>query len=276
MLFTISDIMTILTVAYMINFELTGKCSMSTYHYYVAFDSVLIACSCILAVFTTSGRRYWDSFAGVFRFLAMLIIFVLLGVFLGYQALRHWSTDFPEWNPPDTRTRNDSTLLLPASCFLDPSLIATRSPYAGALDEQKMSRIGWPVRTYELPEIWIYIFLVVTFVGASIAYAYNWLYKCKYRSNPFITLRGFDMRWLWAITLLPCLGTYFFCAWHIFRLRQWARLSGWMRDESEDDWSSVGQLLPLLTLLLLLTSGFDYELLARNNRYEYDMNRSVN
>ena len=142
-LFTVSDSMTVLAVAYIFNFMATGKCKMCTYHYYVALDSISVACSTIVTTLLVSGHYYWKSFMSFLRFLASAGIFACLGVLIGCQLEHH--LNFPEWNPPDIKNRSDSALLLPASCFLDPDLIFRDNPYAGRLQNTiQIDRVGKP------------------------------------------------------------------------------------------------------------------------------------
>jgi hypothetical protein len=256
-LFSISDLLTILAVTYILNFWLTGKCVMSTYHYYVALDSVLIACSTTLVTFTTSGHLYWRTWAWIPRFFSAIAIFVILGILLGYQMVKEKDTDFPDWRPP---TRNDSALLLPASCFLDPDLIANDNPYSPnrtmQLTDAQLNQIGRPVKSIRLPELWFYGLLALLFLFAILVASARLLRRCSRSKKQ--TDSGRPNRCILScevVVFLVCLATDIYCAWHINGLRLWASSSGWLKDSSDDEWFSVGQLIPLLALagFLLLT-----------------------
>ncbi|KAF2181133.1 hypothetical protein K469DRAFT_752972 [Zopfia rhizophila CBS 207.26] len=264
-LFALSDASLILTLAYILNFGLSGKCDMSTYHYYVALDSVLLACSTMVVTFTISRFCYFRTFTGVMRFIFMLAIFTLLAVFLGYQMQKNFNTDFPNWVPPKT---NDSTFLLPISCFVDPDLIEYENPYSPNrnfdLDRAQLDRLGQPVRGRELPQLLIYIFLAVSFLLGWFAHGYGSC--CDRQRNRRDTLihnphtqapkrqekriqraslcMGLIYIWVFAV----CTATNIFCTWHISGLRNWARRSGWMGDRSEDIPYSIGQIMPLIAL----------------------------
>lgn len=78
-----SDILTILAAVYGIIFWANGKCRMTVYHYYIALDAILLACSTIAVAFAASGRHFWKTWAGTWRILSTLLIFVYLSIFLG-------------------------------------------------------------------------------------------------------------------------------------------------------------------------------------------------
>lgn len=172
---SISDILAVVAIVYIINFLNTGKCNMSVYHYYVALDSVLLVCSTLVLTFAASQQRqkqkelalylqlqnerqlnpYLQSHghqhagrrpipknkmtltaASIIRFIATTIIFTLMGILLVYQISTHAYTPFPHFMPPDIAATNDSAILLPVSCFFDPDLILKRNPYSLQLKPQ--------------------------------------------------------------------------------------------------------------------------------------------
>ena len=229
---------------------------MSVYHYYVGLDSLLIACSTMVVVFATSGRHYWRTWAAPLRFMIMLVLFVLLGIFLGYQTHKYQDTDFPSWIPPSSDATKDSAILLPVSCFLDPDLIYYSSPYATdrKLDGAKLDRIGRAVKTITLPQFWIYCFLCV---ALTLGFFVNVFESTKHRHQHGKRKRTCVEGLLWAFIFATCFATNVFCAWQIDGLRGWTRRSGWMRDGAEDNMFSIGQLLPLFSLVLILLAGFE-------------------
>lgn len=230
---------------------------MSTYHYYVALDSVLIACSAILAILITSRRRTTP--AGILRWLGTFVILILLGIFIGYQMFKKWDTQFPEWNPPLSRARNDSTLLLPASCFLDPDLENRESPYAPYnpnITDLRLDRIGRSVKVKQLPEIWFYAIIALVFLIGPFVRRYCHFNDPEFTYQESMILKR-KRRWPGLLLLGACLASFMYSAWHIDQLRRWAKTSGWMKDNSEDEWLTIGQLLPLFALLLVVTSWLE-------------------
>ncbi|KAF2810567.1 uncharacterized protein BDZ99DRAFT_519260 [Mytilinidion resinicola] len=96
LLFAFSDILTIQDVVYILNCILTGNCDLTTYHYFVALDSLLIFCSTMVLFFVTSRHHYWQTLRGAVRFLATLTVFCILSIFIGYETFRHWTSALPD------------------------------------------------------------------------------------------------------------------------------------------------------------------------------------
>jgi hypothetical protein len=254
-LFFFSDVFTIVAVVYIINFLSTGKCDMSTYHYYVALDSVLVACSTILVTFTISGKLYWKTWACILRLMSAISIFALLGVLLGYQLVTHGDKDFPNYWPS---TGSDTALLLPASCFFDPDLIRYSNPYSPMrmrnrpFSEAQMAIIGNPTKSKKIPEMGLYWTLAVLFLVALIisfakcCHCGNYSRRAKragFQKKSKIAMKCFS-----ALILAFCLSVDIYCAVHVSRLRAWAKASGWLKNNSENELSSLGQLMPIGTL----------------------------
>lgn len=223
---------------------------MSVYHYYMALDSILLACSTIAVVFAALGLNLWKTWAGPFRFLSKLLIFVFLTIFLSYQIRKLRNSNFPELFP--RMGTNDSTVLLPVSCFLDPDLIDRESPWAPkrSLTVAQLEDIGRPTTTWKLPQIWLFVLLTLflCFSGSMnflnlVCKRPNWLQSSRKKS-------------LLGIILLS-LGIDIFCAFHMFMLKQWTSQSGWLEDKGEEGYYSIGQLLPLLSLASILIAILD-------------------
>lgn len=191
-----------------------------------------------------------------------LLAFIFLGIFLGNQMLKRWHNDFPSWHPPDIRFTNDSAILLPVSCFLDPDFVENESPYATKrqthLTEVQLNRIGRPVKTHSLPQFWIYVCLVVALVMGIVAHIIEIMRRQRLALNPqkhkYRPRRSIGEGVLWTFIFAICFATNIFCAWHIGSLRTWTRKSGWMEDGDEDGFYSIGQLLPIFSLVIILLS----------------------
>ena len=246
-----SDMLTILAAVYGIVFWANGKCTMTVYHYYVALDSILLACSTIAVAFATSSRHYWMTWAGTYRTLATTLVFVFLSIFLGYQLFNHPHDHLPNAIPP---RGNDSAIFLPVSCFLDPDLINTASPYGPSLqhtltDHQK-TRIGGSKQFLRLPEIGLFIVLVVLLIIAVISHLPCTRARTKNRKLQ-----------LWKAPLVAMifysLIVNIYCAYHILKLRLWTSRSGWMENKGEEGYYSIGQLLPLLSLATIVITALE-------------------
>ena len=222
---------------------------MTVYHYYIALDSILLACSTIAVAFAASGRLFWSTWACIWRLISTLVVLTFLLIFLGYQAVKHPKTPFPELFPPQ---RNDSAILLPVSCFLDPDLIERASPYAPhrhiPLGNTQLERIGQPIRTLQLPQIWLFGFFVLSLLSMLLGALIR---CCKTRS------RSNKTKWLVSPIFLVSLATDIFCAHHMRMLKQWTSQSGWMDNKGEEGYYSTGQLLPLVTLAVIVITALE-------------------
>lgn len=231
---------------------------MTVYHYYIALDAILLACSTIAVAFAASGRHFWKTWAGIWRILSTLLIFVFLSIFLGYQASNKLNTDFPELFPPTKR--DDSAILLPVSCFLDPDLIDKESPYAPNpqrhLNDAQFELIGRPIKTTKLPQIWLFFFLILALLLGVLAHVLG----RRLLSRP--------KKWLLGFIFLLSLGTDIFCAYHMLKLRLWTSRSGWMADKGEEGYYSIGQLLPLVSLALIVIAAAETFELRCGKRWE--------
>ena len=211
----------------------------------------------MVVAFATSERHFWTTLAEIPRFLLTLATFIVVGIFLGYQAAKHLYIDFPSWVPPDIHLTHDSALLLPVSCFLDPDLIAYASPYAPStpLTGDQLNRIGRPVKAHRLPQLYIYLFLSVAFVLGIVAHVYkacsHLILKRQYSKTNRNKWETALFSALWNVIFSVCFATDVFCAWQIYGLGKWARESGWMEDGAEDGFYSIGQLLPIFSLVLI-------------------------
>ena len=245
---------------------------MSVYHYYMALDSILLACSTIAVVFAASWGNLWKTWAGPFRFLSTLIIFVFPAVFLSYQTTKLPYSNFPELFPPIGHP--DSAVLLPVSCFLDPDLIDKESPWARhpqrPLTEVQLADIGRPTMTLKLPQIWLFAFL--TFFLCLSGLIDFLALVCKWsgwhRSGP--------KKWLLGSIILLSLGTDIFCASHMFMLKQWTSQSGWLADKREEGYYSISQLLPLLSLATIVIAILDAFRLGCGRRSKDEKHKGSN
>ncbi len=241
-----SDLLTILAAVYGTIFWANGKCTMAVYHYYVALDSILLACSTIAVAFAASGRPFWKTPAALWRLLSTLVVFVFLGIFLLYQLLKHANANFPELLPP--KDRLDSAILLPVSCFLDSDLVDKESPYAPSqrqLNDAQLESIGRPIEIIKLPQNWSFVLLSLSLLSG--VFAQMFLSQIKYKIQKL--LLGF--------IILLSLVTDIFCTCHMFMLKDWTSRSGWMEDRGEEGYYAIGQLLPVVSLALVVIAALE-------------------
>lgn len=240
---------------------------MSTYHYYVALDSILVVCSTIVTTLLVSRHYYWETSKSiaVLRFLASAGIFSYLGVLIWYQL--KYDPKFPEWNPPDINNRSDSALLLPASCFLDPDLILNDSPYASkrlqSMTPAQIDRLGEAWSSLKLPEVSFYIVLVLLFFVGMLAQLWRYVYSHKLKGRPQESPSR-KKKILYLLPLLFCLAVDISCAIHIVRLRNWVHESKWMKesspkiaDDGERSIDTTGQILAIASMIWALLQLVD-------------------
>lgn len=262
LLLSISDASTVLSIAYVWSFVAKAKCTMSIYHYYISLDSILIACSTMVVVFVISGLHYWETGAGILRFLIALMLFILLGIFFGYQKNKYSNDPFPDWRAPNIKVTNESAILLPASCFLDPDLIQHDNPYVpGLLSSAQLDRVGRPVKGNWLPQFWLYVILCVALAMGIAAHFREYFRRQQEPLSPNSQAESLGItigkRLFWSLIFGACFVTDIICVFQIATLRKWANASGWMSDNAENDENSLGQLLPVCSSLLIFVAFLD-------------------
>ena len=222
------------------------KRTLSAYHFNVAINLGLIVCSSFV-LSTLMVRNYWKTpFCDLLRYAAVLVVFVFLGWMLSYQARQ---PDAPEWEP--SPNRNDSAVLLPVACFLDPDFHIFEN-----LTDARLDQIGHPVGPSTLPEFRLFILTTIWFgVGLLKSILHTWFDRGKATKD---RIYSFKVGWcilLYKIAALFSLLVTTILAWrHIIVLRQWVSHSGWIQLEPdggnpEDNYDSLGQLAPMMALM---------------------------
>jgi hypothetical protein len=223
---SISDSQLLLGTAQCISFAVTGICTTSQYHYTIALHLVLSACySSLLAVVLV--RDYLRApLAASVRFILILVLVAALGYVEFYvpgtAEVRHSSGDKTAEDMP-AMGRNQSSILLKASCFLDPGLVRdvfdalnkTQDPVAefhalainqplqlnqsrdlqadqsqiqgqdAALGQRRLDALGFQ-DTYSSPHRAYYIGLVVLFAWAVIVLSVQGCSKFRHRNDRYV------------------------------------------------------------------------------------------
>jgi hypothetical protein len=251
-------------IVYIINFIITGKCTLTTYHYYVALNSVLLACSSLVLILVTARHHYYKTFAGPLRFIVTLASFVLLGIFIMYLAHKNREVKFPEMFPP--YTRNDSAVLLPVSCFFDKDLVQRKNPYATevnppVLTDDQLNRMGPPIKTGYLPHITFYFFLLLFFIAGIFAQCCSRrrYKKAAKRADKFLKVFR-------VLTFVLCAFVNGFCIIQSGWLRGWVAASGWFANGGEGDMSTIGQIMAVGALVLFVVTIADHTPFCKGGR----------
>jgi hypothetical protein len=269
---SISDALTIITLAYVVNFGVSGKCTMSGYHYLFGINAMLMAFASI-TIYVTIVRNYWAApVSALFRTIAHVVVFALVGRLLFYQ----WTIDvmphpFYFWG--DAAGRTDSALFLPMACFLDNDLNPLEILNAAQLDQ-----VGHVDNTAGLMEPIVFIFLSVCFVLAHMAHLAH--IRRRYISQNTETSgnsqeaetpekmsgdHGYATaaKSFYFSIVLVCIAVNAICYNHLWVLHTWIIGSGWMErlpgstQSNEEDLIGIGQLGYFCTLLWVGLLFFD-------------------
>ena len=256
-----SDANTLLMLAYGLNFFLVQQCTMSTYHYAVVTDIVLMSCANFVLI-TALVSEYWRApVTGFLRFGAMVVIFTFLGITLNYQRTRVRKA---EYIPPDSR--NDSVILLPASCFLDPQFKGLSSN----LTTSMLKKIGYQVKPYLFWEFRLWIVLVVFFFAGTLRTIVQFFSDRRRKKGKAYNLAIGVIICCWKTLVLLLFMVVSILAWvRILRLKSWVNRSQWIKPgripNPENDMLANGQILSLLQLgiiLVFIFNEFDHEVFS--------------
>lgn len=114
----------------------------------------------------TFVSEYWKApFTGLLRFIAMVVIFIFLGLALNHQRTRIKN---PEYTPPDCR--NDSVILLPAACFLDSQFKDLYSNISTSVREM----IGYPMKPDQFWEFPLWIVTLIELAAGLLRTVMQW------------------------------------------------------------------------------------------------------
>jgi uncharacterized membrane protein YoaK (UPF0700 family) len=247
LLFIVADAQLVTAFAYGINFGKSGKCTVSSYHYSVMVNTLVIALACLtLSVYLP--RHYWRTRLPSFlRTLATLVVFIFLLRFLAYQVDQESS---PELMLVYRSDRTDSSLFLPVACFLDPDL----DPFK-RLSPAQSNGIGG-TGTKWTPGLTLAFLVAACYFVAHVTRLLCHVKKSKPRPSV----------WLSVFIILSCVVAIGLCFGHTLVLRRWIDMSGWMEQPDgpgtnpgnpEKDLVGIGQLLPLTTMIWILILSFD-------------------
>lgn len=231
----IADTQTIFVGAFLLSFAGKTKCSLTSYHFTVAVDQMMIALSAI--TFSVAlVRTYWRSpLAAAFRLLLSLSTFIGVGMTIFRKA--NYAPDYP---PPNNR--NDSSILLPVACLLESSLRLQVQEEA----KEAQSNLGfgnssnWPIERF------FFIALAIAFIISHMSILIRYAESKNYAPQKWSDLRKFITATYWPLMLIPPTITSIWCWVLVFRSRKWVDKSGWIGKPNTEMiiWDS-GQLIAL-------------------------------
>ncbi|CAN9144198.1 unnamed protein product [Alternaria sp. RS040] len=243
-----ADAQTIFVGAFLLGFAGQNKCTLTSYHFTVAVNQMMIALS-VITFSVALVRTYWRSpLAAVFRLLLTIGSFIGVGLTIFRQE---------NYAPDESVTKfhmdspMDSAILLPVACLLETELRDAVEKQA----KDSEAELGFGKATTWPPERIFYIFLVVSCLAAHISIPLRF-YFGKSRDNTPVkwTYRRMILTavyWLWV--LLPPILTSVFAWGHVYQLREWIANSGWMADPNTETMIlDSGQLIAMGVLITII------------------------
>lgn len=214
----VSDTQTIFVGAFLLGFAGQSKCSLTSYHFTVAVNQMMIALS-VMTFSVALVRTYWrNPLAAAFR------LILSFGAFLGVGLTIFRKANYaPDWPPP--LSRKDSAILLPVACLLESNLRTRVQNQA----ERSQTDLGfgrsttWPVERY------FFIALAIAFILAHISVPIRHAKRRHgYAANTWTKSRTFLTVLYWAYMLLPPTFTSVWCWVRVHQTRKWMNASGWI------------------------------------------------
>ena len=242
-----SDTQMLLMFATTLSFWLVQRCTISAYHYTIALNIGLVSCANFVMT-TAFVTEYWKTpFTGGLRFLAMVVVSTIVGLVLSEQ--RKNRVENPEYLPPSSR--KDSTILLPASCFLDTRF---KDIYSG-LSTSVREKIGYPMSRYQIWEFSIWILTVILLIAGFARTILQLRIDRGGKAKTYNSWKGFVMCLHKGVALALASILTIIVGYRVYQLRSWVDRSGWIKPgripNPEYDWRENGQVLPMIQLLMI-------------------------
>ncbi|KXX76966.1 hypothetical protein MMYC01_207141 [Madurella mycetomatis] len=236
-LLSISDSQLLLSIAQLINFANTGRCTTSRYHYNIGLHLIFILCWSSLIAMVLLRNFYKAPVTALVRVLC------LFGLIIA-----------------------DSLILLPAACFLDRALY--NETFLG-LSQERMDAVG-AVTAGASGEtgywIAILLFTAVSCVVAILQIHYNRRHKSNesdrvWPGRPVSRAGKIAVVLYWALPWLAAIITLATTISYVFGLKEWAVGSGWMRLENgrneENEVRGMGQIAPMVAVGAVFLATFE-------------------
>lgn len=237
---------------------MSGKCTVSAYHYSTGINTILCACATII-LSVIIVRDFWKSPCAAFlRLLISASLLAILGRILVYQYFRPVAPEAIGWLP-DKNNNTDSSIFVPIACFLDPDLNPFRD-----LSDIRVEWLGGRTQSKNQPEIYLYVLLVICFLLGHGAHLVR--RKVRYgKSAPSSDSPRKISKWsilYYFFTLVTCSLVYLMCWGHNWFIRDFVDGSGWIaggrtNENPERNVNSIGQLLPLVAIGWVVINGLD-------------------
>ncbi|KAF2826660.1 hypothetical protein CC86DRAFT_466513 [Ophiobolus disseminans] len=246
----VADTQTIFVGAFLLGFAGQTKCRLTSYHFTVAVNQMMIALS-VITFSVALVRTYWRN-----PLVAGLRLLLSFGAFVGVGLMIFRKANYaPDWPPP--KTRKDSAILLPVACLLETDLRTRAQEQA---DESKAD-LGFGKSTAWPLERFFFMGLIVAFIVAHLSvpirFAEN---RSRDRQHGpwrarWTKFRGWITVAYWAAMLVPPTFISVWCWIHVYRVRDWVKDSGWMETPNAEFmiWDA-GQLIAIGVLITVLNN----------------------
>ncbi|KAF1844229.1 uncharacterized protein K460DRAFT_419170 [Cucurbitaria berberidis CBS 394.84] len=269
----VSDTQTIFVGAFLLSFAGQSKCRLTSYHFTVAINQMMIALS-VMTFSVALVRTYWrNPLAAAFRLLLSVGSFIGVGLTIFREA-----NYAPDWPPPSSR--KDSAILLPVACLLESDLKSRAQEQA----EQNQAELGFGGSS-ALPgptERYFFIILIIAFILAHASIIVRFLENKDHAPEQWTRYRGWFTVVYWPWMLIPPTFTSVWCWVRVYETREWVKNSGWIAFPNPEMiiWDS-GQLIAmgvLITVMMnMLTEAYKREQKGaqRNDGARFQRLRSV-
>ena len=238
----IADTQTISVGTFLLGFAGRTKCSLTSYHFTVAVDQMMIALSA-MTLSVALIRTYWrNPLAAALRSLLSVGTFVGVGLTIFRKA--NFAPDYP---PPDDRV--DSSMLLPVACLLESAL---RLKVQGQA-QQSQSDLGfgdsldWPVERI------LFILVGIAFLLAHVSILVRFSESRHRAPQKWKDFRRLFTIGYWPLILIPPTVTSVWCWIRVYQARNWVNRSGWIGEPNTEMaiWDA-GQLFALGILITVI------------------------
>ncbi|KAF2023011.1 hypothetical protein EK21DRAFT_95261 [Setomelanomma holmii] len=239
-----ADTQTIFVGAFLLGFAGQSKCQLTSYHFTVAVNQMMIALS-VITFSVALVRTYWrNPLAAGFRLLLSFGAFVGVGLTIFRKA-----NYAPDWPPPSTR--KDSAILLPVACLLETNLRTRAEEEA----EKSNADLGFGSSTTWPFERYFFIALIVAFLIAHLSVPIRYAERSRANSIPakWTRFRGWITVVYWFSMLAPPTFVSVWCWIKVYKTRDWVKQSGWMETPNTEFviWDS-GQLIAVGVLITVV------------------------
>ncbi|KAH8595863.1 hypothetical protein B0O99DRAFT_594167 [Bisporella sp. PMI_857] len=254
-----ADTQLLLILAFGAAYYSTAQCSISLYHYIIAYHMVLVGMLTSVLAFVLVRSPFKSFLSSLARLAIMIFCEIVMLLSLGLIESKPVKENELQANTPGNGQK-DSFLILPAYCLLDSSI----DPVSNLTDEQRQHLTNTGHRRDIIHQIYVIAGMLVLLVFIPLVIGF-WKYTQRHvkaadaalfpnhteDQNATAKVRFFLSSFIKGIMWGLCLG---FIIWNwitIVNLRNWIDTNDWLNKEKgnpERGLEGIGQLAPLAAL----------------------------